>query len=212
MIGAEWNDSVRSPASNGGTNSQNVHVQLDTDIDEHCEHARSAGATIAADPSDQFYGDRVYRAHDPEGHQWTFAMHVPRRQPGRGRGRHRPADHGARLGVTGPAGSGAQLDRTLVALADPRRRRAIELLPSRPHRAGELAGALDLTPSAMSRHLKVLRDVGLVTESNPESDARVRLYRLEPGPTDELVAWLQQSREGWAEQLAQFKEHVEADT
>jgi DNA-binding transcriptional ArsR family regulator len=116
------------------------------------------------------------------------------------------------LGVTGPGGTGAQLDRTLVALADPRRRRAIELLRSRPHRAGELAGALDLTPSAMSRHLKVLRDVGLVTESNPESDARVRLYRLEPGPTDELVAWLQQSREGWAEQLAQFKEHVEADT
>jgi uncharacterized glyoxalase superfamily protein PhnB len=76
MIGAEWNDSVRSPASNGGTNSQNVHVQLDTDIDAHCEHARSAGATIDVDPSDQFYGDRVYRARDPEGHQWVFAMHV----------------------------------------------------------------------------------------------------------------------------------------
>jgi len=76
MVGAEWNDSVRSPASNGGTNSQNVHVQLASDIDAHCEHARSAGATIDMDPSDQFYGDRVYRARDPEGHQWVFAMHV----------------------------------------------------------------------------------------------------------------------------------------
>jgi DNA-binding transcriptional ArsR family regulator len=121
------------------------------------------------------------------------------------------------LGVRASAGEAeaagsALLDRTLVALADPRRRRAVDLLRERPRRAGELAAALDLTPSAMSRHLKVLREVGLVTESNPESDARVRVYRLEAGPTDELAAWLRQTHDGWAEQLAQFKEHVEADT
>lgn len=42
----------------------------------HCERARAAGATIAAEPENQFYGDRTYRAIDPEGHAWTFSAHV----------------------------------------------------------------------------------------------------------------------------------------
>ena len=211
MIGAEWSDWFRSPASNGGTNSQSVHVQLASDIDAHCERARAAGATIETDPSDQFYGDRVYPASTPRAttgcSRCTCATSAgPRPRPpsasrsphpvgrdGPGRLRRPARPHARGAGRPAPAPG-----HRAAAVA--------------PHRAGELAGALDLTPSAMSRHLKVLRDVGLVTESNPESDARVRLYRLEPGPTDELVAWLQQSREGWVEQLAQFKEHVEADT
>jgi uncharacterized glyoxalase superfamily protein PhnB len=76
MIGAEWMESVRSPASVGGVNTQCVHVQIPSDLDEHCERARAAGAAIVADPADQFYGDRTYRAADPEGHIWSFAMRV----------------------------------------------------------------------------------------------------------------------------------------
>jgi uncharacterized glyoxalase superfamily protein PhnB len=53
-----------------------VHVALPSGIEEHCERARAAGATIAAEPEDQFYGDRVYRAVDLEGHHWSFSMHV----------------------------------------------------------------------------------------------------------------------------------------
>jgi uncharacterized glyoxalase superfamily protein PhnB len=76
MVGGEWNDSVRSPASMSGVNTQSVHVDLAFDLDGHCERAREAGAVIAMEPEDQFYGDRTYRALDPEGHLWTFSMHV----------------------------------------------------------------------------------------------------------------------------------------
>jgi uncharacterized glyoxalase superfamily protein PhnB len=57
-------------------NTQSVHVLLPGGLDEHCERARAAGAVIAAEPEDQFYGDRTYRAVDPEGHGWTFAARV----------------------------------------------------------------------------------------------------------------------------------------
>ena len=76
MIGGQWADWARSPASLSGANSQTVHVELAGGIDAHCERARAAGAVIAAEPEDQFYGDRTYRAVDHEGHVWTFAEHV----------------------------------------------------------------------------------------------------------------------------------------
>ena len=76
MIGGEWADWTRSPASVGGINTQSTHVNLASDLDAHCERARAAGATIVAEPEDQFYGDRTYRAADPEGHVWTFSQHV----------------------------------------------------------------------------------------------------------------------------------------
>ena len=65
----------------------------------------------------------------------------------------------------------AAVDRTLAALADPHRRRAVELLAEKPRPAGELARALNLSPPAMSRHLKTLRTSGLVEESHPSFDA-----------------------------------------
>jgi uncharacterized glyoxalase superfamily protein PhnB len=76
MIGSEWADFVASPASVGGKNTQSIHVQLHDGIDTHCERARAAGAAILMEPADQFYGDRTYRARDPEGHVWTFAQTV----------------------------------------------------------------------------------------------------------------------------------------
>lgn len=101
------------------------------------------------------------------------------------------------------------LDRTLAALADPDRRRIIELLREGPRRAGELAHAIGLPAPATSRHLRVLRRNGLVDESHPEFDARVRIYALRPGPMAELRNWLDETEALWAEQLSSFKQHVE---
>lgn len=76
MIGAEWAEWTRSPASARGVNTQSVEVRLPDGIDAHCERARTAGAVIVEEPVDEFYGDRKYRALDPEGHCWMFVMHV----------------------------------------------------------------------------------------------------------------------------------------
>jgi len=76
MIGNEWTADHKSPASIDGKNTQTVHVHLSEDIDKHCARAKAAGAEIIMDPADQFYGDRTYRARDPEGHIWTFGQTV----------------------------------------------------------------------------------------------------------------------------------------
>lgn len=76
MIGPEWNEHHRSPASFGGKNTQSVHIQVDTDVDAHCERARRAGFDVLMEPATQFYGDRTYRCRDPEGHIWTVAQNV----------------------------------------------------------------------------------------------------------------------------------------
>jgi DNA-binding transcriptional ArsR family regulator len=111
--------------------------------------------------------------------------------------------------VSEPAAAG--LDDTLAALADPVRRRAVELLAERPRRAGELARELSTTPSTMSKHLRVLRQRGLVSETHPEFDARVRIYTLRSAPMTELRDWLATAERGWAEQLAAFAEHLERE-
>ncbi len=76
MIGARWSDLVASPADVDGRNTQSVHVHLTDSVDEHCERARAAGGRIVGEPSDQFYGDRVYQVLDPEGHRWSFSETV----------------------------------------------------------------------------------------------------------------------------------------
>jgi len=76
MIGSEWTDLHRSPASIDGQNTQSVHIHVTEDIDVHCERARAAGFEILMEPADQFYGDRTYRCRDPEGHFWTVGQTV----------------------------------------------------------------------------------------------------------------------------------------
>jgi len=76
MIGNEFADWTRSPASLGGKNTQRLHVHLESGIDEHCARARAAGAKIVLEPVDQFYGARTYVAQDLDGHHWTFAQQV----------------------------------------------------------------------------------------------------------------------------------------
>ena len=102
-----------------------------------------------------------------------------------------------------------RLDRTLAALADPHRRRLIELLRERPRRAGELARALRLNPPALSRHLRTLKLGGLIEEAHPAFDARVRIYSLRPNPMADLKAWIAETERLWSAQLAAFRAHLE---
>lgn len=74
VVDAEWASYVTSPAATSGRNTQIVYVQLDGSLDEHCRTAAAAGAEILEPPADQYYGDRTYRARDPEGHVWTFSQ------------------------------------------------------------------------------------------------------------------------------------------
>jgi DNA-binding transcriptional ArsR family regulator len=103
----------------------------------------------------------------------------------------------------------SRIDKTFAALADPHRRCAVELLGARPRRAGELADALGLPAPAMSRHLRQLKQSGLVEETHPEFDARVRIYALKDGAMADLKRWLAETEAMWAAQLADFKAHVE---
>ncbi len=105
-----------------------------------------------------------------------------------------------------PAGDG--VGATLAALADPQRRRVVRILSERPRRAGELAQALGLSPPAMSRHLRTLRECGLVEERHDGFDARVRVYELRPEPIADLAAWLRETEAMWSAQLTAFRDHL----
>ena len=102
------------------------------------------------------------------------------------------------------------IDATLAALADPTRRSVVDLLREEPRRAGDLAVALSTSAPAMSRHLRVLRQAGLVEPDHVEGDARVRLYRLRPEPFDELKRWVAEVEAFWGAELGGFQAHVEA--
>jgi DNA-binding transcriptional ArsR family regulator len=96
-----------------------------------------------------------------------------------------------------------------VALADPTRRRVIELLGDREHRAGELAAAAGTSAPVMSRHLRILLEAGFVSDERVPGDARLRVFRLRREPVVALQAWLDQLQAHWNEQLGAFKRHVE---
>jgi DNA-binding transcriptional ArsR family regulator len=104
---------------------------------------------------------------------------------------------------------GPHVDSTLSALSDPTRRAVIDLLRKKPRRAGELAAALEMSAPALSRHLRVLRRSGLITDDEVEDDARVRLYRLKPEAFASLRDWLGEVEVFWGDQLGSFKAHAE---
>jgi DNA-binding transcriptional ArsR family regulator len=103
----------------------------------------------------------------------------------------------------------SDLDVVMGALADPVRRRVVELLREGPRRAGELAHGVGMSGPAVSRHLRVLRGSGVVVVETSEGDARVRMYRLRAEPFVALRAWLDQVEAFWGEQLGAFKKHAE---
>jgi DNA-binding transcriptional ArsR family regulator len=122
-----------------------------------------------------------------------------------GQGSRRRRAHGHQ-----PLSAVSELGATLAALADPMRRRAVELLGQQPRRAGELADALGLAAPAMSRHLRILKESGLVEEAHPDFDARVRIYTLKTGAMDGMKQWLAETEAMWTGQLAAFRAHVES--
>jgi DNA-binding transcriptional ArsR family regulator len=101
------------------------------------------------------------------------------------------------------------LDAAFAALADPTRRGVIRLLMKEPRRAGELAAAFDVQASALTRHLRILRDSGFVAEEHSGDDGRVRVYTLRQGPLVELRSWIDEVEGFWTKQLASFQRHVE---
>jgi DNA-binding transcriptional ArsR family regulator len=100
-------------------------------------------------------------------------------------------------------------DQIFGALADPTRRRIVQLLGTRPLRPGELTAAVGTSAPTMSRHLRVLLRAGLVTDERDAADARARIFRLRMQSVSDLQAWLGQLQEHWDTQLQAFKDHVE---
>ena len=84
------------------------------------------------------------------------------------------------------------------ALADPTRRRIVELLADGERSAGELAGEFPVSRPAVSRHLRILREHGLVSV---REEAQRRIYALDPAPLAELDAWLERYRGFWPQRL-----------
>jgi DNA-binding transcriptional ArsR family regulator len=100
------------------------------------------------------------------------------------------------------------LDRVFVALADGTRRGVIALLRRGPARAGALATALDVSPPALTRHLRLLRDSGLVEAVDDDVDGRVSVYRLRGEGLAPVQQWIDDVRTMWQRQLASFAAHV----
>jgi DNA-binding transcriptional ArsR family regulator len=101
------------------------------------------------------------------------------------------------------------IETTFAALSDRTRLAVVQLLREGPRRAGELAGALDMSAPALSRHLKVLRASGLINDEAVEEDARVRMFRLEPAAFAEVRDWVVEVEAFWDNQLQAFKAHAE---
>jgi DNA-binding transcriptional ArsR family regulator len=96
---------------------------------------------------------------------------------------------------------------TWAALADPSRRAVLELLLERPRAVNELVEHLRMTQPATSKHLRVLREAGLVSV---RQDAQRRVYALEPRPIAELDAWLAPYRRLWSDRLDALEQRLDA--
>ncbi|GII83887.1 transcriptional regulator [Sphaerisporangium siamense] len=94
-----------------------------------------------------------------------------------------------------------------AVLAEPHRRRILDLLLERPRAVGELVEELGLTQPGTSKHLKVLREAGLV---RMRPDAQRRVYELRPEPLTEVLEWLEPYRRMWAGHLDALERHLDA--
>jgi DNA-binding transcriptional ArsR family regulator len=91
-------------------------------------------------------------------------------------------------------------------IAEPHRRRILDLLREGDLAVGQIVAALQISQPAVSKHLRVLRDAGLVVAS---VDAQRRVYRLESGPLRVLDDWLRPYRRAWAERLDTLERHLD---
>jgi DNA-binding transcriptional ArsR family regulator len=88
--------------------------------------------------------------------------------------------------------------QSLAVLADPTRRRIVELLAERDRTAGELVAAFDMSAPAVSQHLNVLREAGLIVT---RAEGQSRIQTLNPAGLDEIEAWLTKTRKLWNRRL-----------
>lgn len=98
--------------------------------------------------------------------------------------------------------------QSLLAIADPTRRRIVELLAQRDRTAGELVAEFDMSAPAISQHLNVLREAGLVTT---RAEGQKRIQSLNPAGLDELEAWLQRTRAFWSRRLDALERELRAE-
>jgi len=96
---------------------------------------------------------------------------------------------------------------TFTVLAEPARRRILDLLLEKPRPVGELTERLGLTQPGTSKHLRVLREAGLV---QVRADAQRRVYELSPAPLAEVDAWLAPYRRLWNDSLDALERHLDA--
>ena len=97
--------------------------------------------------------------------------------------------------------------KTLVALAEPNRLRMVELLRQGPRAVGEISDRLRIRQPQVSKHLRVLKEAGLVSV---QVDAQRRVYELRAQPLHELDDWLEPYRRAWDTRLAALQRHLEA--
>ena len=95
---------------------------------------------------------------------------------------------------------------TLQVLAEPRRQAILDLLRDGELPVGELVERLRMSQPAVSKHLRVLKDAGLV---EVRADAQRRLYRIRPEPLEELDDWLASYRSLWSRSLDRLEDHLE---
>jgi DNA-binding transcriptional ArsR family regulator len=98
------------------------------------------------------------------------------------------------------------MQSTFEVIAEPTRRRILDLLLERERPVGDLVAQLAMSQPAVSRHLRVLRDAGLV---RIRPDAQRRMYRLDPGPLAAMDEWLQPYRQLWAARLDGLARHLD---
>jgi DNA-binding transcriptional ArsR family regulator len=97
---------------------------------------------------------------------------------------------------------------TFEVLAEPTRRRILDLLRERERSVGELVDRLSLSQPGVSKHLRVLREAGLV---EVRTDAQRRWYALRPEPLSEIDAWLAPYRRLWAQRLDALERHLDRE-
>jgi DNA-binding transcriptional ArsR family regulator len=98
--------------------------------------------------------------------------------------------------------------QSFTAIADPTRRRIVELLAQRERTAGELVAQFEISAPAISQHLKVLREAGLVTV---RVEGQSRVQQLNPHGLDELGAWLEKTRAIWSHHLDSLERELRAE-
>src|SRR5262245_32288256 len=94
----------------------------------------------------------------------------------------------------------------LDVLSEPSRRRILDLLRTDERSVGDLVAALGASQPAVSKHLRVLREAGLV---EARVDAQRRLYRVRPEPLQEIDAWLEPYRRLWESRLDDLERHLD---